>query len=117
MPLDDTTVSASAGWTVANVAARYRISPDKVRAWTNRGELVAINTATALCGKPRWVVPPEALAAFEQRRAAQPRRRRRGGSGWHQSITTPTSGARAVLGGDYSPGTADSDSDKGDKVL
>jgi hypothetical protein len=64
------------------MARRYRVSPDKVRGWIARGELAAINTAAMLCGKPRWVIPPEALAAFERRRAGgpptkPPRRRRR----------------------------------------
>jgi hypothetical protein len=59
------------------------VSPDKVRAWINRGELRAINTAAVLCGKPRWVITVEALAEFEKRRAGGPppklpRRRRRG---------------------------------------
>jgi hypothetical protein len=53
-----------------------------VRAWIRRGELKAINTAGALCGKPRFVIPPEALAAFERSRDAAPppkppRRRKR----------------------------------------
>jgi hypothetical protein len=53
-----------------------------VRAWIGRGELKAINTATALCGKPRWVVTVESLAEFERRRAGGPppkpeRRRKR----------------------------------------
>lgn len=60
------------GLTVADVAARYRVSPDKVRAWIGRGELVAVNTATVLVGKPRWVIQPDALAAFEQRRKSGP---------------------------------------------
>jgi hypothetical protein len=64
------------------MARRYRVSEDKVRAWIVRGELTAVNTATALCGKPRWVIPPEAMAEFERRRAGGPlpkpiRRRRR----------------------------------------
>jgi hypothetical protein len=69
------------GLTVADVAARYRVSPDKVRTWIGRGELAAINTAAALCGKPRWVITPDALIAFEKGRAGgpipKPRRRRR----------------------------------------
>ena len=60
------------GLTVADVAVRYRVSPDKVRAWIARGELHAINTAGTLCGKPRWVIPPEGLAEFEKRRAGGP---------------------------------------------
>jgi hypothetical protein len=77
-----TTPTPSTGLTVKDVARRYRVSPEKVRAWIGRGELVAINTAAALCGKPRWVVPPENLVAFERRRqggpepATPPRRRR-----------------------------------------
>ncbi len=64
--------TAQRGLTVADVARRYRVSPDKVRAWIARGELRAINTASALCGKPRWVIPPDALAEFERRRAGGP---------------------------------------------
>jgi excisionase family DNA binding protein len=73
----------AAGLTVAEVARRYRVGPDKVRRWIARGELAAINTAATLCGRPRWVITPEALAAFERGRAAttparrSTRRRRR----------------------------------------
>jgi hypothetical protein len=78
----ETAIPPSTGFTVADVAKRYRVGQEKVRGWINRGELAAINTATALCGKPRWVVLPEALAAFERRRAGgplpkPPRRRKR----------------------------------------
>jgi transposase len=69
------------GLTVRDVARRYRVGDDKVRGWIRRGELRAINTAAVLRGKPRWVVPVEALAEFERRRSAaeppQPARRRR----------------------------------------
>jgi hypothetical protein len=70
---------------VREVARRYRVSEDKVRRWISGGELAAINTASVLCGKPRWVVTPEALALFEQRRQAAtptkpaPRRKREPG--------------------------------------
>src|SRR5262245_4969728 len=70
-----------AGLTVENLARRYRVSPDKIRGWIARGELRAINTAIAVCGKPRWVITPDALAAFEQKRLGgptpKPQRRRR----------------------------------------
>jgi excisionase family DNA binding protein len=69
MPAD---APPAAGMTVAEVARRYRVSPDKVRAWIARGELKAVNTAAALCGRPRFVVLPQHLAAFEQRRGAAP---------------------------------------------
>jgi hypothetical protein len=70
------------GLTVADVAKRYRVGQEKVRRWIARGELAAINTAAALCGKPRWVITPDALVAFERRRAGgplpkPPRRRKR----------------------------------------
>jgi hypothetical protein len=70
-----------AGLTVQEFARRYRVGEDKVRAWINRGELKAINTAAVLCGKPRWVIPPEALVEFEKARrggpAPKPQRQRR----------------------------------------
>lgn len=69
------------GLTVLDVSRRYRVSPDKVRAWIARGELAAVNTAATLCSKPRWVIMPDALIAFERRRAGvtpkAPRRGRR----------------------------------------
>jgi excisionase family DNA binding protein len=72
----------TSGLTVADLAKRLRVSQDKIRAWITRGELVAVNTAAALCGRPRWVIAPEALAEFERRRAGAPtpktpRRRKR----------------------------------------
>ena len=78
LPAADT---AARGLTVRDVARRYRVGEDKVRGWIRRGELRAINTAAVLCGKPRWVVMPEALAEFERRRTGgappKPARRRR----------------------------------------
>jgi hypothetical protein len=79
---DTPTARPACGLTVADVAARYRVGADKVRLWIARGELSAINTAAALCGRPRWVITPEALAAWERSRQAGPppkptRRRKR----------------------------------------
>jgi hypothetical protein len=77
----DTPPPPPRGLTVREVAGRYRVSPDRVRNWIRRGELFAINTADPLCGKPRFLVPPEALERFERGRAAaappKPPRRRR----------------------------------------
>ncbi len=48
--------------------------------WIKRGALRAINTAAALCGRPRWVIMPEDLAVFENNRLGlvppKPRRTR-----------------------------------------
>jgi excisionase family DNA binding protein len=65
-------MSVEPGLTVRDVARRYRVGEDKVRAWIARGELRAINTAAVVCGKPRWVIPTEALVEFEKRRAGGP---------------------------------------------
>ncbi len=69
------------GLTVADVARKYRVGEDKVRAWIARGELRAINTATVLCGKPRWVIQAADLESFERARLGgpppKPPRRRR----------------------------------------
>jgi hypothetical protein len=61
-----------AGLTVKDVARRYRVGRGKVLAWINRGELKAINVSSVLCGKTRFVILPDHLAAFEQRRSAGP---------------------------------------------
>lgn len=75
-------IGGTVGLTVREFSRRYRVGEDKVRAWIRRGELRAINTAAALCGRPRWVIPPEALPEFEKYRCGgpvpkSPRRRRR----------------------------------------
>jgi hypothetical protein len=61
-----------AGFTVAEVARRYRVGEGKVRGWIRSGALAAVNTAAMLSGKPRFVVMPEALERFERVRAAAP---------------------------------------------
>jgi hypothetical protein len=61
-----------AGLTVREVARRCRVGTDKVRAWIAKAELAAVNTATVLCCRPRWVILPDTLAVFERRRAGGP---------------------------------------------
>ncbi|VTR93578.1 unnamed protein product [Gemmata massiliana] len=64
--------TAGRGFTTAEVARRYRVSEDRVRAWIKSGLLKAVNTADVACGKPRFVVLPEALAEFERTRSPAP---------------------------------------------
>lgn len=63
-------VQVCRGLTTADVARRYRVGEDRVRAWIKSGALRAINTSGAACAKPRFVILPEALAEFERTRAA-----------------------------------------------
>jgi len=71
------------GYTVAELALRWRCSPDRIRNFIRRGELTALNTAERRSGRPRFVVTPEALAEFESGRLAattnpsRPRRRKK----------------------------------------
>jgi hypothetical protein len=69
------------GSTVADLQRRWRVGQDKILGWIRRGELRALNVATAVCARPRYVVTPDALAEFEGRRASgpppKPRRRPR----------------------------------------
>jgi transposase len=60
------------GYTVRELAQVWRVSPDRIRAWIARGELTALNTADAACGRPRYVILPHHLAAWEQRHRAGP---------------------------------------------
>jgi hypothetical protein len=82
LPADTT---AARGLTVEEAAKRYRVSPDKIRAWIKSGQLKAINTTDVACARPRFVVLPESLRDFEQRRGvgsspkSPPKRRRQAG--------------------------------------
>jgi excisionase family DNA binding protein len=73
--------AAVRGYTPNELAKILRVNADRVRAWIKSGELPAINTASARCGKPRFVILPHHLAEFEKRRQAaetpKPERRRR----------------------------------------
>jgi hypothetical protein len=60
------------GFTVRDAPMRYRVSPDKIRAWIRQGRLQAINTAANLAAKPRFVILPHHLAEFEKGRATGP---------------------------------------------
>lgn len=60
------------GYTVRELARRYRVSEDRVRRWIALGQLRAINRRDCRAARPSWVVMPEALADFEKARSATP---------------------------------------------
>lgn len=72
--------AAVRGFTVPELKQLLRVGEDKIRAWIKSGELPAIDTSGARCGRPRYVVLPAGLAEFQRSRAAgkpKPARRRR----------------------------------------
>jgi excisionase family DNA binding protein len=70
--------------TPREIAERYRVSEDKIRAWIARGELRAFNVANRQGGRPRWRIHRADLELFEARRTPgrpvvrAPKRRPRG---------------------------------------
>ena len=67
-----TTDIVPAGYSVADLCRRWKIGPDKIRAFLRRGELVGVNVATRLSGKPQWRITPESVERFERRRSSEP---------------------------------------------
>jgi hypothetical protein len=66
--------------TPPEVSRRYRVKPEKIVLLIRAGVLRAIDTAKPGSRRPRFRVPVEALAEFEQRRAVaqvQPVRRKK----------------------------------------
>jgi predicted DNA-binding transcriptional regulator AlpA len=59
-------IRSDRGYTPEEVARLFRVGSDTIRTWIRSGKLGAINTARILCGKPRFVILPEHLAAFER---------------------------------------------------
>jgi hypothetical protein len=55
--------------TPPQLARRLRVSPDKVLTWIKSGELRAVNVATNPKGRPRFVIDPNDVEAFEARRS------------------------------------------------
>jgi len=58
--------------TPPELAKRYRVASKKVLGWIRNGELVAIILANRGCTRPRYVISPEAIEAFEQARRVVP---------------------------------------------
>ena len=58
--------------TPPEIARRWGVSADKVLGWIRSGELRAMNVASKLTSRPRYLVDLADLAAFEERRAVIP---------------------------------------------
>lgn len=54
------------------LADRWGISVRKIHEWIGSGELVALNVARDLKGKPQWIITAEAIANFEAKRSSKP---------------------------------------------
>jgi hypothetical protein len=61
-----------AAYSVADLCRRWKIGADKVRGFLRRGELVGVNVATNLSGKPQWRITGESVERFEKRRSSAP---------------------------------------------
>jgi hypothetical protein len=68
----DKAEAAQVGLTPRELARLLRVSPDRVRRWIGSGALLAVNTSDTRSGRPRWVILPDALAAFVRGRQAAP---------------------------------------------
>jgi excisionase family DNA binding protein len=65
-------VEIGRSFSVRDVARRYRVGRDKVRGWIARGELRAVNVATARSGKGQYRITATAIADFEKVRSTVP---------------------------------------------
>ena len=61
-----------AGYSVSDLCRRWKVGADKVYAFLRRGELVGVNVAANLSGRPMWRITMEAVRQFEARRSSQP---------------------------------------------
>ena len=57
--------------TPPQIAKVLGVGPDKVAAFIERGELIAVNTS--LSTRPRWKVDPESLRRFLESRSNSPK--------------------------------------------
>jgi hypothetical protein len=76
MLTDTTLLEAQAdtkcGFSVADLCRRWKAGAAKIHGFLRRGELVGVNIATTLSGRPQWRVTRESVAAFERRRSSAP---------------------------------------------
>jgi len=62
-------VSSRTKLTPPELARRWGIGGDKVLTWIRNGELRAINVATRLASRPRYLIDERDVVAFESARA------------------------------------------------
>lgn len=67
-----TTEAQKEYWTLGEIAERWCCSHSTVLTHVHTGELRAIDTSTNRRGKSRYIVPTEALLAFERARETPP---------------------------------------------
>jgi hypothetical protein len=60
------------GFSVADLCRRWKIGADKIHRFIRSGELLAVNVASTLVGRPQWRITPESVRAFEKRRGSAP---------------------------------------------
>lgn len=60
------------GFSVADLCRRWKIGADKIHGFLRRGELIAVNVAASLSGRPQWRIPAESVEQFERRRSSAP---------------------------------------------
>jgi len=58
-------------YTPPELATQWGVSPDKIRAWIQSGELAATDVSATQGGRPRYLISQEAIETFEARRTIQ----------------------------------------------
>jgi hypothetical protein len=72
MPPPADTPPPLAGYSVADLCRRWKVGSEKVYGFIRRGELIAVNIAACLAGRPQWRVTVESVRQFERRRSSAP---------------------------------------------
>lgn len=60
------------GFSVKDLARRWKVGQDKIHGFRRRGELIGVNVASNLSGRPMWRFSAEVVALFEKRRSSAP---------------------------------------------
>jgi hypothetical protein len=64
--------SSAHGFSVADLCRRWKVGADKIHGFVRRGELLAVNVATNLSGRPQWRVTSRSVELFEKKRSSAP---------------------------------------------